>query len=72
MGAEASKMVDDSVPPATLEKRSIDGIVKYIKDKKNCKIVVMVRTSAALLIDEITGADKEADWCWYQYVCWNP
>lgn len=42
MGAEASKMVDDSVPPTTLEKRSIDGIVKYIREKKNCKIVVMV------------------------------
>ncbi|EGD95310.1 SIR2 family histone deacetylase [Trichophyton tonsurans CBS 112818] len=52
MGAEASKMVDDSVPPVTLEKRSIDGIVKYIKDKKNCKIVVMtgagISTSAGI------------------------
>ncbi|KAM5446087.1 Sir2 histone deacetylase Hst2 [Microsporum audouinii] len=52
MGAETSKMVDDSVPPATLEKRSIDGVVKYIKEKKACKIVVMtgagISTSAGI------------------------
>ncbi|EFQ98988.1 NAD-dependent deacetylase sirtuin-2 [Nannizzia gypsea CBS 118893] len=52
MGAETSKMVDESVPPATLEKRSIEGIVKYIREKKNCKIVVMtgagISTSAGI------------------------
>lgn len=52
MGQEASSPIDESVPPSTLETRSMDGIAKYIKDGKAKRIVVMtgagISTSAGI------------------------
>ena len=42
MGNESSVPVGDEVPPQTLESRTIDGVAKYIKEKKVRRIVVMV------------------------------
>ena len=42
MGQEQSSPIDDSTPPQTLEKRSVDSIAKYIKEGRAKNIVVMV------------------------------
>ncbi|KAF2457480.1 NAD-dependent histone deacetylase SIR2, partial [Lineolata rhizophorae] len=52
MGQEASSPIDESVPPRTLESRTIDGVAKYIKAGKAKRIVVMsgagISTSAGI------------------------
>ncbi len=42
MGQESSSPVDESVPPQTLQSRTVDGVAKYIKDGRAKRIVVMV------------------------------
>ncbi|KAF2101622.1 NAD-dependent histone deacetylase SIR2 [Rhizodiscina lignyota] len=52
MGQDASSPVDETVPPETLETRTIDGVARYIKDGKAKRIVVMtgagISTSAGI------------------------
>jgi hypothetical protein len=43
MGNEASSLVDDSTSPASLERRDLPSLAKYILAKDARKIVVMVR-----------------------------
>ncbi len=43
MGNESSVPIEDDVPSQTLESRTLDGVAKYIKDKKPRRVVVMVR-----------------------------
>ncbi|KAL5332592.1 DHS-like NAD/FAD-binding domain-containing protein [Aspergillus crustosus] len=42
MGNESSTVVDGSTPPSVLEARTVDAVVKYIKEKNVRRIVVMV------------------------------
>ena len=42
MGNEESTMVDEATPPHILERRSIESVAKYIKEKNVKRIVVMV------------------------------
>ena len=46
MGQEQSSPVDESVPPQTLEDRSVESVAKYIRDGHAKKIVVMVGLSS--------------------------
>jgi len=52
MGNEESSPVDESVPPQTLEYRTLDGVARYIKSGKVRSIVVMtgagISTSAGI------------------------
>ncbi|KAK2750666.1 Sir2 histone deacetylase Hst2 [Myotisia sp. PD_48] len=52
MGQEASKPIDDSVSPRTLESRTIQAVAKRIQDGKITKVVVMtgagISTSAGI------------------------
>jgi NAD+-dependent protein deacetylase SIR2 len=43
MGNESSVQVEEHVPPRTLESRTLEGVAKYIKEKKISRIVVMVQ-----------------------------
>lgn len=42
MGQESSTPIDESVPPQTLQGRTLEGLAKYIKDGRAKRIVVMV------------------------------
>ncbi|KAL4957958.1 DHS-like NAD/FAD-binding domain-containing protein [Aspergillus filifer] len=42
MGNESSTMVDEKIPPSVLESRTIEAIVKYVKEKPVRRVVVMV------------------------------
>jgi len=42
MGQDASAPIDESIPPDTLESRTLEGLAKYIKEGKAKNIVVMV------------------------------
>jgi NAD-dependent histone deacetylase SIR2 len=42
MGNESSALMDESMPPETLESRSIESVAKYIQEKSIRRIVVMV------------------------------
>ncbi|KKY13365.1 putative cytochrome p450 [Diplodia seriata] len=42
MGQDESSVVDESVPPSTLDSRSLDGIAKYIRDGGAKRVVFMV------------------------------
>ena len=52
MGNESSVPVEDNVPPATLESRTVEGLAKYVKDRDVKRIVVMtgagISTSAGI------------------------
>ncbi|KAK4887966.1 hypothetical protein LTR28_003097, partial [Elasticomyces elasticus] len=52
MGQDESTPVDESVPPETLESRTLDGLAKYIKEGRAKRIVVMtgagISTSAGI------------------------
>jgi len=52
MGNESSTPVDEDVPPATLESRTIEAVAQYIKEKDVRRIVVMtgagISTSAGI------------------------
>ena len=43
MGQEQSSLIDEDVQPRSLCDRTLESIVKYIKDGRAKKIVVMVR-----------------------------
>lgn len=49
MGQDGSSPVDGSLPPQTLESRTLEGLAKYIKDGRAKRIVVMVGRSSANL-----------------------
>lgn len=42
MGQDASSPIDESVPPQTLEGRTIEAVAKYVKEGRAKNIVVMV------------------------------
>ncbi|OJD36917.1 nad-dependent histone deacetylase sir2 [Diplodia corticola] len=42
MGQDESSVVDESVPPSTLDSRSLDGLAKYIRHGRAKRVVFMV------------------------------
>ena len=42
MGQETSQPIDDSIPPNTLEHRTLEAVASYIRDGRAKRIVVMV------------------------------
>ncbi|KAL4885352.1 DHS-like NAD/FAD-binding domain-containing protein [Aspergillus karnatakaensis] len=42
MGNESSTVIDQSTPPSVLDARTVDAVVKYIKENNVRKVVVMV------------------------------
>lgn len=42
MGNEPSTLVDEDTPPSALEARTLEAVAKYIKEKDDCRIVLMV------------------------------
>lgn len=66
MGNESSTVVEDHVPPQTLEGRTIEAVAKYIHEKDVQRIVVMVRVapSEQLACPELT---LDSDWRRYKY-----
>ena len=52
MGQEASTPIDESVPPESLESRTLEAVAKYIKDGRAKQIVVMVCSSPSLSLSE--------------------
>lgn len=41
MGQEESSMIDDSVPPVTLEERNLSSVAEYIKSGDVKRVVIM-------------------------------
>ena len=68
MGNESSVPVRDDTVPQTLESRTLEGVAKYIKEKKASKIVVMVRKSQNMVVAELMiSSDRPG----HQYICWD-
>jgi NAD-dependent histone deacetylase SIR2 len=42
MGNQASTPIDESIPPETLESRTIEAVAKYVQEGRAKNIVVLV------------------------------
>lgn len=54
MGQDESSVFDESVPPSTLDTRSLDGLAKYIRDGRAKRVVFMVRQAPKHTCPQLT------------------